>query len=383
MKSKKERSVGSLERSEKPTFTSREIVRDVNFLLPSKRVEGQKLINNFLDREMIYCNILNCLKYEYYVKLARFANHNKFEMSRKEVEEIFLRIPDLWKFHDKFFQDLRRGSNIGRMFVRLFKFFEGYAEYMKDCQQTVNKFRNYIRDDELFRHLSIISAESTRQGEDMVNLMLAPLDRILDYRDFLGQLYSWADRTQSDYDLLGKASRRIGRVATYIEKYKYGICNQNEMNQVQQFLKDECDILAPDRSIIRRGLMIRRTSGWTARNKRYVFFLFNDMLLWTTRNGSLQNAVQLRTSEVMPSTAKSNADKKFELVNRGRKHKTLKLECNNIVERNGWYNAMEKSISIAKEKCNQAWSKTGALSSAKYEEYSDNFSDEEKDLDDD
>merc|ERR1719320_280198 len=177
MKSKKERSVGSLERSEKPTFTSREIVRDVNFLLPSKRVEGQKLINDFLDSEKVYCNILGCLKWEYNVKLARLANQNKFEMTRKEVDEIFLRIPELLKFHNKFFQDLKRGSNIGRMFVRLFKFFEGYAEYMKDCQQTVNKMRKYVRDPNLIRYMDSISANSTRPNDDMVNLMLAPLDR--------------------------------------------------------------------------------------------------------------------------------------------------------------------------------------------------------------
>jgi len=376
MESKEERRTGSSERPETTTFNSRFTVWDVNYLLPSKRVEGLQLIKKLLDSEKVYCSILNCLKEEYNVKLVRCANLNKFEMTRKEVDEIFLRIPQLLMFHNKFFEDLKRGFDIGQMFVQRFKFFEGYAEYMKNCQQTVNKMRKYVRDPNLTRYMDSISAISAWPNDDMVNLILIPLKRILEYRDFLVQLYSWTDRTQTTYyDLLGKASRRIGRVAAYIEKYKYGICNQNEMNQVQKFLSDQCEILTPDRSIIRRGMMIRRTSGWTARNKRYIFFLFNDMLLWTNRNGSLQNAVQLRNCEVMPSSAKTNADRKFEVVYRGEKLKRLWLECAKISERNAWYEAVKQSIAKAKEISSKAWSNCDAMLSASYKDYAEENSD--------
>merc|ERR1719513_322286 len=200
-----------------------------------------------------------------------------------------------------------------------------------DCQKTVYKMRKFIRDPRLQGCLAQISERSTIPNKEMMDLLLTPLERMLDYRDFLNKLYSWGDKSMTtDYDLLGKAARRIGRVAAYIEKYKYGIINQNEMNKVQKFLSDQCDILSPERSIIRRGMMVRRSSGWTARKKRYVFFLFNDMMLWTNKNGNLQNAVQLRSCEVMPSSAKNNADRKFEVVYRGERHKSLKLECNEI-----------------------------------------------------
>merc|ERR1719204_190633 len=166
------------------------------------------------------------------------------------------------------------------------------------------------------------------------------------------------------------------RVAAYIEKYKYGICNQNEMNKVQKFLSDQCDILAPDRAIVRRGIMIRRNSGWKL-NKRYVFFLFNDMLLWTNKNGVLQNALQLRSCEVMPSSAKNYAHRKFEVVYRGEKHKTLRLECEKLSERNDWYMAIKRSIAAAKLTSSQAWSRSESLLDTKYKEYPDNLSDEE------
>jgi len=367
------------ERPEKSaSLSSRSQNRDVTFLLPSKQAAGIALINSFLDAEKTYCNILQCLEKEYHSKLARYAYLNKFQMSRKEVEEIFLRIPDLLKFHSGFFLDLKRGSNIGRIFVQLFKFFEGYAEYMKDCQQTVNKMRKYIQDTRLQTCMLKIGEDSTRRNDDMVDLLLYPLDRILHYRDFLNILFNWADKTQtSDYDLLGKASRRISRVSAYIEKYKYGICNQNEMNKVQKFLSNQCDILAPERAIVRRGVMTRRTSGVLGRNKHYVFFLFNDMLLWTTKNGALQNALQLRSCEVMPSSAKNFASRKFEVVYRSEKHKTLRLECETVNERNNWYEALRKTITTAKVKYSEAWSRSESLVVTKYNSYSDNLSDDD------
>jgi len=367
------------ERPEKPaSFSSRSQNLDVTFLLPSKQAAGTALIKSFLDAEKTYCNILQCLEKEYHSKLARYAYLNKFQMSRKEVEEIFLRIPDLLKFHNGFLLDLKRGSNIGRIFVQLFKFFEGYSEYMKDCQQTVNKMRKYIQDPRLQACMLKIGEDSTRRSDDMVDLLLYPLDRILHYRDFLNILYTWADKTQtSEYDLLGKASRRIGRVSAYIEKYKYGICNQNEMNKVQKFLSNQCDILAPERAIVRRGVMTRRTSGVLGRNKHYVFFLFNDMLLWTTKNGALQNALQLRSCEVMPSSAKNFAPRKFEVVYRSEKHKTLRLECETVNERNNWYEALRKTITTAKVKYSEAWSRSESLVSTKYSAYSGNLSDDD------
>jgi len=147
-----------------------------------------------------------------------------------------------------------------------------------------------------------------------------------------------------------KAVRRIGRVADYIGKYRHGIINKGEMNRVQQYLGKQCNILSSKRSIVRRGLMIRRTTGWAARNKNYHFFLFNDVLLWTTKTGFLQNVVQLKYGELLPSESKTNVERKFRMdIITGQKTKTLLLECISERQRDCWYNALANAIKKAKE----------------------------------
>jgi len=373
------------DRPEVPTsFAVRNPAREVNFLFPSKRAKGQQLINKFLDSEKTYCAILECLNQDYYPELAKLSGNGQFQMTSREVEEIFRQIPELLKLHKEFFKSIKLGSSIGGVFLQFFKSFEGYASYLRDCQQTVNKMRRYIRDTQFFTCLTHLSATATWRKEDMVDLLLTPLERFMDYKDFLDKLYGWADAAQTtEYEILGKASRRMGRVANYIEKYKNGICNLNEMNKVQKFLGDQCDILVPERAIVLRGMMIRRKSGWSARNKRYVFFLFSDMLLWTTKNGKLKNSLHLQNCEVMPSSSKKRPERKLDVIFHKKKQKTLRLECETILLRNSWYEALKKTIFTAKEVSSTAWSRLDSTVNMKYKDHSDDFGDDEsKDVSD-
>jgi len=376
---------GKSDRPEVPTsFAARNQVRDVNFLLPSKRAKGQQLINEFLDSEKSYCDILQTLNQKYYPELVQLSGEGRFEITRREVEDIFRQVPDLLKLHNRFFEDIKQGSSIGGIFLKLFKSFEGYASYLKDCQQTVNKMRKYIKDTKFYSCVARLNFTATGRKGDLVDYLLTPLERFMDYKDFLDKLYGWADTTwTTEYEILGKAARRMGRVAKYIEKYKYGICNQNEMNKVQKFLGNQCDILVPERAIIRRGMMIRRKSGWTSRRQRYVFFLFNDMFLWTTKNGKLKDAIHLRNCEVMPSSSKNKTERRLNVIFFKEKQKILKLECETLFVRNTWYEALKKTISTAKEACSKAWSKSDLIVNMKFKDYLDDFSDDEsKDVED-
>jgi len=341
-------SPSNAEREEKSIAPQTKKSNVLGFLLPHKQEGGRQLIKEFLTNEWNYCIVLECLKNEYHAELVKMAGERKLRMAKKEVDKIFRHIPKLLKFHRTFYRDLSQGSNIGRMFVRLFDFFKGYGEYMKDCAATIKKMREYTRDMRLHDILKNIKSRSRRTKDDMTDLLLVPLDRIIDYHDFLNTLYLWADSNQrDDYIFLGKATRRIGRVAKYIATYKHGILNRNEMNKIQTFLGKQCEILSVRRRIVRRGMMIRRTTGWPPRNKHYIFLLFNDVLVWTTRKGDLQNVVLLSNCVIGPSDSKNNTERKFKIMVslKDRRDKILLLECTSKRQRDEWYNAVEMTIS--------------------------------------
>jgi len=320
-------------------------------LIQSRQADGYNLLLNFLETEREYCSILQCLKEVYYKGLSALEKRAQISITREELREIFGRIPALLTFHRRFYDMLHQGRDIGPLFVRNFGVFQGYIEYMKNCKATIDIMRKYLLDKTLYKHLATLRARSGRKKDDMVGLLLIPLDRLLEYKKFLDKLNEWADTTQTeDFTSLSKATRRIGRVAKYTEKYKYAIANRHEMNKVQQYLQRQCVIISPNRVIIRRGIMVRRTTGWKARNKTYFFFLFNDILLWTTKRRELQNIIQLEDSEVMASNAKNDIERKFKVVTTGRKNKTLLLECTSKSQRDEWYSAVENAIAVSKKK---------------------------------
>jgi len=338
----------------KMTSPASSLSSDLSFLLPENRDKGRSLLKHFLKTEFNYCNVLKCLSEEYYKHLCELSDRGKIKITRKELEPIFHGIPQLVKFHKAFYQDMRqRKGNFGQFFVRQFTGFRDYLDYVKDCNFATKKMREYIHDKKLRKCLDQARQTSRRPNDDLMDLLLSPLDRIKTYKEFLDSLREWADKKQkSDYGSIETAARRIGRIVDWIEMYKHTIINRNEMNKVQQFLDKQCTIISPNRRIVRRGLMTRRTTTWPVRNKHYVFFLFNDVLLWTTRKGELQNLVFLRDSVIKPSTSKTNQKLKFEVIADGRQyqyHKHLKLECKEIRQRNEWYNAIEKEINLSKK----------------------------------
>jgi len=316
----------------------------LSLLKLSKHEVGYRLIVDFLTADLDYCKRLQSLIEDYRQGLVQAADARQFQISRSELLGIFQRIPLFLKFHKEFFTDL--GADIGRLVVRLINFFKQYTEYTRECISSMRLFREHSRDRRLHKCLDQIKGQSSCKME-IYDLLIAPLKRILEYRDFFDKLNEWGDESQGEARYLGKAARRLGRIAKYVEQHKERIENACELNKVQHIIGDQCDLLrSPQRQFLHRGVMIRRTTGWKVRNKRYIFFLFDDMFLWTTVKGELQNVIKLHKCTVLPSDAKIEPDRKFKVVVEvfGKKRKVLHLECKSQQERDQWFASLEAAI---------------------------------------
>lgn len=328
----------------------------LSYLLPHRQAEGVALFKSFLAAEREYCTILECLQNEWYPELTVMADGWRFDMTRKEVNLIFERIPEMLRFHKVFYEDLNNGFSIGGMFVGLLNFFKSYADYLRGCLETTLTMRAHVHDKRLYSCMAKVKKQSSRKWDDLSDLLLVPLGRICDYKIFLSKLFEWANSTKkAEYDVLGKAMRRIGRIADHVDKYRHDILNQCEMNKIQTFMGKQCDILSPHRRLVRRGILFRRKVGWAGKKRTYIFFLFNDCLLWANQKGELQNLVQLRMCEVFPSTEKIDKNRKFSIVVRNPRPKTILLESITIRQKTAWYRALERTISAVHELSEEAW----------------------------
>jgi len=352
-----------------------------SYLVPTQKAGGERLIIDFLVREKGYCSVLECLKDDWLKELLKKAKQATINLNPKELKELFSRIPKLCHFHKSFYSDLMLGTNIGRLFIRRFSFFKAYSFYIKDLACIIEMLRKHIFDKQLHKYFGSIRRHSRMANNDLTDLLLAPIHRVLDYKIFLDSLYLVADKAQTvEYQFFGKAARRMGRVAKYIEKYKDGVINSSEMNRAQQYLGNQCLLITPERSIIRRGLITRRTTGWTARNKKYHFFLFTDLLLWTNKNGVLRSAAKLSRCTLLPSHSRIDKARKFKIlidvVNKENpkkkdKVKVLLLQCQTKQQRDTWWSSLEDAMNAV----NEVKSEPSAIDEI---DYTDKDSDEEE-----
>jgi len=361
----------NIERSETPSADKKKPAEHtLIYLDPKMREAGQKLIKDFLLSEKSYCAILRSLWTEYCTKISDMALRNKFEMTHKNSKEMFQGIPRLLGFHERLYSDLMGGADIGRMFVRLFPFFKGYLEYMKSLHPLIEQFGEYAGDKAFQKCLKEIRRDSSYDHYDLIGLLLTPLSRMLTYRKFLRKLVKMADKTNRSYRYLDSATRRIGRVASYIEKYRSVITNLHEIYRVQVWLGGKVNIIVEQRRIVKRGVMTSISKSWTARNKEYVFFLFNDILLWATKTGSFKNVLTVYSCEVRPEDGSSNLDRKFQLVSkREGMVKILHLACETPAQRDNWWNILKKTIAESKKVGDEET--IDLLQSMKYEDSDD------------
>jgi len=326
------------------------LYNSLSYLLPERISAGVSLTQFFLTSEWEYLADLQCLRDEYYPEMVKWADENRFDMTRKEVETIFKRIPEFLRFHIVFHTDLKSGCSVAPLFVGHVNFFKVYAAYMSDCLYSTQTFGRYVNDKRLNKCLKQIKDRSIRKFKSLFDLLLLPLSRMRDYKFFLQQMFSYVDSNEKEFQIFERAVRRIGRISDHIEQYRSELINRNEMNKIQIFLGDQCLVLSPNRRLMRRGMMVQRKVGWKSSKKNYIFFLFNDSLLWANKKGVLQNVVELKFCQLLVSDEKVDAKRKFKIVVKQLpKTKTLLFECLSIRQRNGWYRALEQSIAATEE----------------------------------
>jgi len=327
------------------------------FLLPRWQEEGEELRRDFVQAEMQYSSALECLKDDWEKELSVLANERKIRMTIGEITKIFQHIPRLLCIHKNIYLDMLSWSTINVFCKRVPEFCILYAEYVRSCVNITHIMHQYIFDKRFQSCLSEIRKRSRCRSTELSDLLLVPLQRIGEYQEFLTWLQQSTDSRHTVEDiLLSKAVSRIDRLKKYAAEHKKEIMNKLEMQRVQSFLGSESKILTPNRKIIRRGLITRRTTSWPSRKKKYFLFLFNDILLWSTVLTERQNAARLDYCVIKPSTAKYNPHLKFTVLIHKQndnskpvgKEKTLLFECKSDEQRNEWVEAIEKAIKAYK-----------------------------------
>ena len=95
----------------------------------------------------------------------------------------------------------------------------------------------------------------------------------------MAELIRNTDETHPDWTALCKADEIVSAVARHINEQVRVNENRQKLLDVQREFSDEVNFVAPHRSFVRRGKLVKKNR---ASDTEYEFILFSDMLLYAS-----------------------------------------------------------------------------------------------------
>ena len=148
----------------------------------------------------------------------------------------------------------------------------------------------------------------------LLSYLIMPVQRIPRYVLLLRELKKNTPDTHPEYEALTVALTKIESIGTHINESKRQVEQMSKLLDIQNRLRNkEFVIFKPDRRLIKEGLIRRLREEFVLERSReephpsdvddMLLFLFNDMLLWTTKEFDIAGHVPLDTLLCLPDAA--------------------------------------------------------------------------------
>lgn len=294
----------------------------------------------------------------------RLVVHNKLQidvvLDQQDITEIFLNISPIYDFNRKLYGELMKArlvsidelmTRLGKIMSQHIPFFKLYTTYIKAQKKAQAAFET-ARLKKRFQQFLQINEECC--GHQLAEMLTVPVMRLPQYLRFLGAIHSkMADSDKAAMELGDALTQLLAMTDEIAETLRDEKARRMVVTLQQQWFKNNCELVSQARFFIKQGDMkiIFPKSLFKARWKRYVFILFNDMLLWSTKRGMFAaSIVDLHRLHGMIVTDEPNGPdygSAFRIKISGIQDASpvdLLLSCKSDAEKQKWMQVLEACI---------------------------------------
>jgi len=259
-----------------------------------------------LSTEVTYSKSLNLVVKQFLTPLRDKPHF--YSIQAADVNAIFSNIEFLATFHQQFLQELTQATaspqadrEVGAVFLKLSDFLKMYSQYMNGyaaAMETINgQFANQ-------RFQNFLGAKRKECGLDLMSYLIMPVQRIPRYEMLLGELGRHAQDGQGK-QALQDAYNKVKSIAIHINETKRAVESMTKLLEVQNRISGDFTLLSPSRRLVKEGPLIKMNSQSVLGSKSHirVFFLFTDILLWTSPAYAYRGHIQLTGAEIEKEAA--------------------------------------------------------------------------------
>ena len=329
-------------------------------------------IREFYDTERSYYTNLGILYTEFVVPLRQAVERKEIGISAELLDKMINNIETIYKFHSSFLADLENqkgtattavnaashtaatangtatadqptpsgssGVSVGSVMLKYAQYFKIYVIYLNGYEPSISAITS-LRSNRRFQ--DFLTRMKVRLNDisllDLTSYLIMPVQRVPRYVLLLSSILSYTLSSDSEYELLHAALDSIKSVAMYVNERKKHVENLSKLVDVQDRISGGSDVpqlVEPYRKFIREGVMVRVSTGGllggmagTLKEKRSVFFLLSDLLVWASASHQYKGSIWLVSASV---ERKDNGGKErggwVVAVTSARSHLTIKFD---------------------------------------------------------
>jgi len=292
------------------------------------------------------------------------AKPQKYDLTPQHVTVMFSNLESIANFHTAFFRELTVTTSAGIVILKYADALEMYSTYLGNYNDMISMFSEQQKNKKFSKFLSVKTKETNM---DVLSYLIMPIQRIPRYAMLLRELIKYTPIDNPEYTKLQQALKKIERIAKLVNEAKRG--DMAKLMTIQKKITGKFNVVLPTRKFIRDGVLLKTKSNSrriSSKSNIRFFYLFNDVIMWTTTSKKYRGHVAFAGYQVMPYVTTKSKKKMygFELLPPKTKSRTKKKEKKGqqtylkiIASEESvsieWVAAMQNAISALENTCDE------------------------------
>ncbi|XP_062244994.1 FYVE, RhoGEF and PH domain-containing protein 6-like [Platichthys flesus] len=315
-----------------------------------KKSKIHHIATEIMSSESVFVDVLKLLHVDFRDVVSKSSRQNgKPVIEERLLNQILYYLPQLYELNQDLLRELKQrlatwneSAQLADIFLKKGPYLKMYSTYIREFDKNVALLEEHTKRNPAFGAV-VREFEATPRcaGLALKHYLLKPIQRIPQYQMLLTDYLKNLSENSGDYKDTQAALALVKEVANHANDIMKQGDNFQKLIQVQCSLNGHHEIVQPGRIFLKEGVLMKLARKVMQPRK---FFLFNDMLLYTTpvQSGQykLNNILCLAGMRVSkPSQEAYQNELNIESVER-----SFILSASSARERDEWLGAISSAI---------------------------------------
>ncbi|XP_051544329.1 FYVE, RhoGEF and PH domain-containing protein 6-like isoform X2 [Myxocyprinus asiaticus] len=333
----------------------------------AKRNKVVHIAMEIMSSEKVFVDVLKLLHIDFRDAVAKASRASgKTLVEEKVLNQILYYLPQLYELNKDLLKELEERvahwsdhQRLADIFVQKGPYLKMYSTYIREFDHNVALLDEQCRKNPPFANVVRQFETSPRCASlALKHYLLKPVQRIPQYQLLLTDYLKNLPEDSSDYKDTQTALGVVKEVANHANDIMKQGDNFQKLMQVQYSLNGHHEIVQPGRVFLKEGTLMKLSRKVM---QPRMFFLFNDILLYTTPVQSGQYKVNSMLSLAGMKVSKPSQEAYQNELNIESVERSFILSANSATERDEWLEAItnaiddytRKKISFFSSKCQE------------------------------